>query len=68
MRVAAVQAAPVYLDRSATIEKVVDLLADAASDGAQLVAFPETFVADPPDALSLSVDRRRRDPATFIED
>ncbi len=44
MRIAGVQAAPVYLDRKATIEKVVGLLNEAAHGGAELVAFPETFV------------------------
>lgn len=48
MRVAAVQHAPVYLDREATIAKVVDLIGEAAGEGAQLVAFPETFVAGYP--------------------
>lgn len=48
MRVAAVQAAPVFLDRSATVDKVVALLEDAASTGAELVAFPEGFVPGHP--------------------
>ena len=34
MRVAAVQAAPVYLDREATIELVVERIAEAADGGA----------------------------------
>jgi nitrilase len=48
MRVASVQHAPVFLNREATIAKVVDLLHEAATEGAQLVAFPETFVAGYP--------------------
>ena len=44
MRVAAVQTSPVYLDRDATLAKTADLIAEAASQGARLVAFPETFV------------------------
>lgn len=48
MRVAAVQAAPVFLDREATVGKVVTLIHEASAGGAQLVAFPETFVAGYP--------------------
>ena len=44
MRVAAVQLAPVFLDRDATVAKVVDTIEQAAEQGARLVAFPETFV------------------------
>jgi nitrilase len=41
---AAVQAAPVFLDPDATVTKVGDLIGEAASNGAELVAFPEVFV------------------------
>jgi predicted amidohydrolase len=44
VRVAAIQAAPVYLDREATLDKAATLLAQAARDGAQLVVFPETWL------------------------
>src|SRR5205823_9985395 len=44
VRVAAVQAAPVFLNREATIAKAVALLSQAANNGAQLVVFPESFV------------------------
>jgi nitrilase len=44
MRIAGVQAAPVFLDRKRTIGKVLTNMTQAAGGGADLVAFPETFV------------------------
>ncbi len=44
MRIAGVQAAPVFLDRKGTIGKVLTSMTQAAGAGADLVAFPETFV------------------------
>ena len=44
VRAAAVQAEPVWLDLKAGIDKVVDLIGEAAQGGAQVVGFPETFV------------------------
>ena len=47
-KAAAVQAAPVFLDTDATVDKVCSLIQEAASHGARLVAFPEVFVAGYP--------------------
>lgn len=44
LRLASVQAAPVFLDREATIEKVARLTAEAKENGADLVVFPESFI------------------------
>jgi nitrilase len=42
--VACVQAEPVVLDREATIDRLAELTAEAASAGARLVVFPEAFI------------------------
>ena len=43
-KVAAVQAAPVYLDLDATIDKTIAYIHEAAAAGARLIAFPETWL------------------------
>lgn len=48
MKLAVVQAAPVFLDPAATTEKVVSLMRQAAHEGANLVAFPEVFLSGYP--------------------
>lgn len=42
---ATVQAAPVYLNSKATAEKACEIIKEAASQGAQLIAFPEVFIS-----------------------
>ncbi|NKX51184.1 carbon-nitrogen hydrolase family protein, partial [Arthrobacter deserti] len=44
VRVAAVQAEPVWLDIEGTTAKTVELIRQAAAGGADLVAFPETWL------------------------
>lgn len=44
VRIAAVQAEPVWLDLAATTEKTIRLIEQAAAEGADLVAFPETWL------------------------
>ena len=45
---AAVQAAPVFLDREATVAKAMGLIQEVAASGARLIAFPEAFIAGYP--------------------
>ncbi len=44
IRLAAVQASSVHLDRDATVDKACDLIREAGKAGAQLVGFPEGFI------------------------
>nr|AAR97403.1 nitrilase [uncultured organism] len=48
-KVAAVQAAPVFLNRDATVEKACRLIKSAAEGGARLIVFPEAFIPAYPD-------------------
>jgi nitrilase len=47
--IAAVQHAPVFLDREKTVAKATKLIAEAAKRGARLIVFPEAFVPAYPD-------------------
>jgi nitrilase len=44
VKVACVQAEPVVLDRERTLDRLEELAAEAARNGAELVVFPETYV------------------------
>ena len=51
VKVACIQAEPVVFDREATIDKLVQLAAEAAGSGAQLLVFPEAFLPAYPSSV-----------------
>ena len=55
VKVAVVQAAPVLFDQQATTEKAVQLIADAAAQGAELILFPEAFIPAYPRGLGFGM-------------
>jgi aliphatic nitrilase len=44
IRLAAVQAAPVFLEREATVQKACRLIEEAGREGADVIVFPEGFI------------------------
>jgi nitrilase len=62
VRVAVVQAAPVLFDARESLQKLADLTADAAKGGAELVVFPEAFIAGYPKGHDFGVSVGLRSP------
>ena len=63
IRVALIQARPLYYDLDQSVAKALSLIAEAARHGAQLVAFGETFFPGYPAWLDYAVDYARWDHA-----
>ena len=62
MRIAALQAHPVWLDPGATTKKIIATVTDAAAHGVELVAFPEAFLPGYPFWVMLGGVDRFNDP------
>ncbi len=62
VRAAVVQAAPVLFNAPKTIQKLVELSADAAKQGAELVVFPEAFIGGYPKGHDFGVSLGLRTP------
>jgi nitrilase len=62
VRAAVVQNSAVVFDRDATLDKVAGLTAEAASQGAELVVFPEAFISAYPKGLSFGATIGGRTP------
>ena len=69
IRVAGVQAEPVFLDIDATTQKSCELISEAGRNGADLIAFPETFIPTFPnwyESLSEGPQARELDKRLFL--
>lgn len=44
LTVALIQESPIFLNKEASLNRAVEFIADAASQGAKLILFPETFI------------------------
>jgi nitrilase len=62
VRVAVVQAAPVLFDTHKSLQKLADLTADAAKQRAELVVFPEAYIAGYPKGRDFGVSVGVRSP------
>jgi nitrilase len=62
VKVAVVQASPILFDREATVEKTCRLIAEAATQGAQLILFPEAFIPAYPRGLTFGTVVGSRSP------
>ncbi|MCK4890233.1 MAG: carbon-nitrogen hydrolase family protein, partial [Candidatus Aminicenantes bacterium] len=61
IKIAAAQAAPVYLNKDATVKKACHLIEEAAKGDANLIVFPEAFIPGYPDWVWLIPNSRSKE-------
>lgn len=62
VKVAVVQASPLFFDREGSVEKVIRMTQEAAAEGAKLVLFPEAYVGGYPWGLAFGTAVGGRSP------
>lgn len=67
LKLAAVQAAPVFLNKAATTQKVCDLILEAGQKGADVIGFPECFIPGYPGWVELIPLSGEPAPSLFCE-
>ena len=67
IKIAAVQAAPVFLDKKASTEKVCQLIVEAGRNGVDVIGFPETFIPGYPGWLEVLPMNTEPAPSLFCK-
>lgn len=67
-KVAAVQAAPVFMDREATVDKACALIEEAGENGARVIGFPENFISGYPYWYNTKLDNPLLDQGKFFKE
>jgi nitrilase len=67
IKLAAVQAAPVFLNKAATTEKVCSLILEAGRNGADVIGFPEGFIPGHPGWVEVIPLSPEPAPSLFLE-
>ena len=64
-KVAAAHAAPVFMDKAATIKKTIRLVEQAGDEGVKILVFPETFIPGYPVGISAINLQTGTEPLTY---
>lgn len=66
VKVAVVQASPVFMDKEKTIEKACNLIREAGSNGAELVIFSEAFISGFPAYYTMGFESKPSEWAAYM--